>query len=93
MDVRLANFTSPDRGPGTAALAPASSASRTPIIGKVMRSSCSAAGTRSTVRSKETSALGALARDADVIVFDYPGFGESAGTPTPETILETALAV
>jgi pimeloyl-ACP methyl ester carboxylesterase len=34
-----------------------------------------------------------LARDADVVLFDYPGYGESTGAPTPALILETALAV
>jgi pimeloyl-ACP methyl ester carboxylesterase len=38
-------------------------------------------------------ALEALARNADVILFDYPGYGESTGTPTAAVILENALAV
>jgi pimeloyl-ACP methyl ester carboxylesterase len=38
-------------------------------------------------------ALEALARNADVVLFDYPGYGESTGTPTTAVILETALAV
>lgn len=37
--------------------------------------------------------LQALARGADVVLFDYPGYGESTGTPTPAQILSTALAV
>jgi len=39
------------------------------------------------------TALEALARGADVILFDYPGYGESTGTPDAAVILETALAV
>jgi pimeloyl-ACP methyl ester carboxylesterase len=38
-------------------------------------------------------ALEALARNADVVLFDYPGYGESTGTPTATMILENALAV
>jgi pimeloyl-ACP methyl ester carboxylesterase len=38
-------------------------------------------------------ALEALARNADVVLFDYPGYGESTGSPTAAVILENALAV
>jgi pimeloyl-ACP methyl ester carboxylesterase len=38
-------------------------------------------------------ALEALARNADVLLFDYPGYGESTGTPNAALILENALAV
>lgn len=38
-------------------------------------------------------ALEVLARDADVLLFDYPGHGDSTGTPAPSVILETAFAV
>ena len=38
-------------------------------------------------------ALEALARGADVLLFDYPGYGDSTGTPTAALILESALAV
>jgi pimeloyl-ACP methyl ester carboxylesterase len=38
-------------------------------------------------------ALETLARDADVVLFDYPGYGESTGPATPTAILEDALAV
>lgn len=38
-------------------------------------------------------ALEALARGADVVLFDYPGYGESTGAPTATVILENALAV
>ena len=38
-------------------------------------------------------ALEALARNADVVLFDYPGYGESTGAPSAAVILENALAV
>jgi pimeloyl-ACP methyl ester carboxylesterase len=38
-------------------------------------------------------ALETLARNADVMLFDYPGYGESTGSPTASVILENALAV
>jgi uncharacterized protein len=38
-------------------------------------------------------ALETLARNADVVLFDYPGYGESTGTPSAAVILENALAV
>ena len=38
-------------------------------------------------------ALETLARNADVVLFDYPGYGESTGTPAASVILENALAV
>ena len=38
-------------------------------------------------------ALEALARNADVVLFDYPGYGDSTGAPTAAVILENALAV
>ena len=36
--------------------------------------------------------LAALAREADVVLFDYPGFGTSTGTPSPDSILDNARA-
>jgi pimeloyl-ACP methyl ester carboxylesterase len=45
-------------------------------------------------RSMEGGAvLTALARNADVVLFDYPGFGTSTGTPSPASILDNARAV
>ncbi|HZF17211.1 MAG TPA: alpha/beta fold hydrolase [Steroidobacteraceae bacterium] len=44
-------------------------------------------------RSREGgSVLAALARDADVVLFDYPGFGTSTGSPTPDALLDNARA-
>jgi pimeloyl-ACP methyl ester carboxylesterase len=37
--------------------------------------------------------LQALALDADVVLFDYPGFGDSTGTPTPENLVRAGRAV
>ena len=45
-------------------------------------------------RSREGgSVLAALARDADVVLFDYPGLGSSTGTPDPDSVLDNARAV
>jgi hypothetical protein len=45
-------------------------------------------------RSREGgSVLTALARHADVVLFDYPGFGTSTGTPDPDSVLDNARAV
>jgi len=38
-------------------------------------------------------ALQTLAHDADVVLFDYPGYGDSTGPATAAIILEDALAV
>src|SRR5690606_28690220 len=37
--------------------------------------------------------LEVLARGADIVLFDYPGYGDSTGPLDPPTILDTALAV
>lgn len=37
-------------------------------------------------------ALEALALDADVALFDYPGYGDTTGTPSTAAILDTAAA-
>jgi pimeloyl-ACP methyl ester carboxylesterase len=38
-------------------------------------------------------ALESLALDTDVVLFDYPGYGDSSGAPTVTELMETALAV
>lgn len=38
-------------------------------------------------------ALETLAHDADVVLFDYPGYGDSSGPATPDLVLGDALAV
>jgi pimeloyl-ACP methyl ester carboxylesterase len=37
--------------------------------------------------------LEALARDVDVVTFDYPGFGDSSGTPDVQSLLRAGRAV
>lgn len=44
-------------------------------------------------RSQEGgSVLNALGKDADVLLFDYPGFGTSSGRPDPATLMDNARA-
>jgi pimeloyl-ACP methyl ester carboxylesterase len=44
-------------------------------------------------QSREGGAvLTALARESDVVLFDYPGFGTSTGAPTPDDLLDNARA-
>lgn len=106
VDVRLSSFMTPDRGPRSAALAPGyvvhdlviQHAGRSIGITHASHPQshtlivfCGGDVFHRSIEGGE--ALEALAHDADVILFDYPGYGESTGTPTPAAILETALAV
>lgn len=106
VDVRLDNFMHPDRGPRTAVLAAGYVVEDLVIhhgdrfIGithahhpqsRVLIVFCGGDSFHRSVEGGE--ALEALAHDADVVLFDYPGYGESTGTPTPAVILETAMAV
>jgi pimeloyl-ACP methyl ester carboxylesterase len=106
VDVRLSHFISPDRGPRTAALARGYAVQDLVIhrgdrlIGithahhpqsRAIVVFCGSDDFHRSIDGGE--ALEALARDADVLLFDYPGYGESTGTPTAAVILETALAV
>ncbi len=106
VDVRLSQFISPDRGPRTAALARGYAVQDLVIhrgdrlIGithahhpqsRAVIVFCGGEGFHRSIEGGE--ALEALARDADVLLFDYPGYGDSTGTPAPAVILETALAV
>lgn len=105
VDVRLASFMSPDRGPRTAALARGYAVQDLIIhrgdrlIGIThahhphSRAIIVFCGGDSFHRSIDGGeALEILAREADVLLFDYPGYGESTGAPTAAVILETALA-
>jgi uncharacterized protein len=106
VDVRLADFMSPDRPPRSAAL-PHGYAVHDLVIHRGSRliglTHAYHPDSRSVVvfcggdrfhRSiNGGEALESLALGADVVLFDYPGYGESTGTPTPATVLETALAV
>ena len=106
VDVGLANFMSPDRGPRTAALARGYAVQDLVIhrgdrlIGIThahhpqSRAVIVFCGGDTFHRSIEGGeALETLARNADVMLFDYPGYGESTGTPTAAVIVENALAV
>jgi pimeloyl-ACP methyl ester carboxylesterase len=106
VDVRLADFMSPDRSPRSATLSPGY-AVQDLIIHRGDRligiTHAHHPASRSVVvfcggdlfhRSLEGgAALEALALGADVVLFDYPGYGETTGVPTPGAILDTALAV
>ncbi len=106
MDIKLSSFMSPDRGPRTAALAPGyavqdvtlSRGERTIGIthahhpqSRTLIVFCGGDRFHRSIEGGE--ALEVLAQNADVVLFDYPGYGDTSGTPTPVSILETALAV
>ncbi|MEJ1966615.1 MAG: alpha/beta fold hydrolase [Gammaproteobacteria bacterium] len=106
VDVRLAGFMSPDRAPRTAALARGYAVQDLVIhrgdrlIGITHAHNVQSqaiivfCGGDSFHRSIDgAEALEALARSADVVLFDYPGYGESTGALSPSVIVENALAV
>ena len=106
VDVGLANLMSADRAPRTAVLARGYAVQDLIIhrgdrlIGIThahndqSRAVIVFCGGDSFHRSIEGGeALETLARNADVVLFDYPGYGESTGSPTATVILENALAV
>src|ERR1043166_5393519 len=106
VDVGLANLMTADRGPRTAVLARGYAVQDLVIhrgdrligITHAHHPQCRAiivfCGGDSFHRSIEGGeALEVLARNADVVLFDYPGYGESTGTPAAVEILENALAV
>ncbi|HEY1282913.1 MAG TPA: alpha/beta fold hydrolase [Steroidobacteraceae bacterium] len=106
VDVRLADFMSPDRSPRSATL-PRGYAVQDLTIHRGERligiTHAHHPQSRSVIvfcggdvfhRSLEGgAALESLALGADVILFDYPGYGDTTGTPTTGSILDTALAV
>lgn len=106
LDVRLASFMSPDRGTASAQL-PNGYAVENHILrrgaqnigityvrharSRIVILYC---GGDAFHRSLEGAVpLQALAVGADVAVFDYPGYGDSSGTPSTTSILDTAVAV
>ncbi len=106
VDVRLANFMSPDRAPRTATLARGYAVQDLIIhrgdrlIGithahhpesQAIIVFCGGDTFHRSIDGGE--ALETLARNADVMLFDYPGYGESTGAPTAAVIVENALAV
>jgi pimeloyl-ACP methyl ester carboxylesterase len=106
VDVRLADFISPDRSPRSASL-PQGYAVQDLIIHRGDRligiTHAHHPQSRTVIvfcggdvfhRSIEGgAALEALALGADVVLFDYPGYGETTGLPTAGAIFDTALAV
>jgi pimeloyl-ACP methyl ester carboxylesterase len=106
VDVGLANLMAADRAPTTAVLAKGYAVQDLVIhrgdrlIGithahhpqsQVIIVFCGGDSFHRSIEGGE--ALEALARNADVVLFDYPGYGESTGSPTATVILENALAV
>ena len=104
--VRLSNFMSPDRAPRSATL-PRGYAVQDLVIHRGERAigitHAHHPDSRSVVifcggdkfhRSIDGGeALESLALGADVVLFDYPGYGDSTGAPTRAALLDTALAV
>lgn len=106
LDVQLAQFMTPDRGTRNAKL-PAGYIVENRIITQGAQSigitHARHAGSQAVIifcggdrfhRSIEGGeVLEALTLDADVVLFDYPGYGDTTGTPSTATILDTAAAV
>jgi pimeloyl-ACP methyl ester carboxylesterase len=106
IDVRLAHFMSPDRSPRSATL-PKGYAVQDVVIHRgaeligvtqAHHPASSAVvvfcGGDAFHRSIEGGdVLEAMSLGADVILFDYPGYGESTGSPGAAALLDTALAV
>jgi uncharacterized protein len=106
VDVRLDHFMTPDRGPRTARLASGYVVEN--IVVAYERESVGATyahhpdskaiiffcgGDRFHRSLEGGAALEALALDADVVLFDYPGYGETTGAPSIDSILDSAIAV
>ena len=106
VDVGLANLMAADRAPRTAVLARGYAVQDLVIhrgerligithahhpLSKAVIVFCGGDSFHRSIEGGE--ALEALARNADVVLFDYPGYGESTGAPTAAVILENALAV
>jgi pimeloyl-ACP methyl ester carboxylesterase len=106
LDVQLANFMTPDRDTRSAKL-PAGYTVENRVISRGAqaigityahhrdsRSTILFCGGDTFHRSTEGGeALEALALEADVVLFDYPGYGDTTGAPSTESILDTAAAV
>jgi hypothetical protein len=106
VNVRLANFMAPDRAPRSATL-PRGYAVQDLVVRRGVRTIgithahhpdskaviifCGGDKFHRSIDGGE--ALESLALGADVVLFDYPGYGESTGAPTATALLETALAV
>src|SRR5262245_54271703 len=106
LDVRLENFIAPDRGTGTARLdvgyvvenqvlrVHGQSVGISYAHNPRSRAVILYCGGDAFHRSLEGGlVLQALALDADVVLFDYPGYGDTTGSPSTASILDTAVAV
>ena len=106
LDIELASFMSPDHGTRSAKLPPGYVIENRIIASRGRSIGITYArhpGSLATIlfcggdafhRSIEGGeALEALAVDADVVLFDYPGYGDTTGAPSTEAILDTATAV
>jgi len=106
VDVKLASFMSPDHGVGAARLPPGYAIENQVLrkngvtVGityahrtgnRVLVLYCGGSGFHRSIEG--AIPLQALALNADVVEFDYPGYGESSGMPSTETVLDTAVAV
>ena len=106
VDVRLSSFMAPDHGVASARL-PAGYAIENQVLRKqgtaigityahrtasrVVVLYCGGSGFHRSIEG--AIPLQALAVNADVVEFDYPGYGDSSGAPSTESILDTAVAV
>ncbi len=106
LDVRLENFMSPDNGPRTAQLAPGYAIENHVLSVKGQSIGITYArhprskavilycGGDAFHRFLEGGlALRALALESDVVLFDYPGYGDTTGSLGTAAILDTAVAV
>lgn len=106
IDVKLASFMAPDHGVSAARL-PSGYAIENRVLrtngasigithahrtgNRVVVMYCGGSGFHRSIEG--AIPLQALALNADVVEFDYPGYGDSSGTPSTEAILDTAVAV
>jgi pimeloyl-ACP methyl ester carboxylesterase len=106
IDVRLENFMTPDRGTRTAKLVSSYTVENRILLHEGRSIGITYAhhpksqaiilfcGGDAFHRSLEGGeALEALASDTDVVLFDYPGYGDTEGLPNVDSILDTATAV
>jgi pimeloyl-ACP methyl ester carboxylesterase len=106
VDVKLASFMAPDHGVIAARLPPGYAVENKVLrnngaaIGityahrtgnRVLALYCGGSGFHRSVEG--AIPLQALALNADVVEFDYPGYGDSGGVPSTESVLDTAVAV
>jgi pimeloyl-ACP methyl ester carboxylesterase len=106
VDVKLSSFMAPDHGVASARLPPGYAIENHVLrrsgatIGvthahrtgnRVLVLYCGGSGFHRSIEG--AIPLRALALNADVVEFDYPGYGDSSGTPSTESVLDTAVSV